>query len=112
MSADVAMKVLCIRWDTSTDAFFFYLTAIVVAASKISQLTKREVLRISSRIFDPLGLIAPTVLLLKITFQQLWECPLEWDDPVPHDIRNTWIAVINGLGDVADLRIPRWIGTG
>ena len=112
MFADVAMKVLGIRWDTSTDTFFFDSTAIVEAASKITHLTKREVLRISSRIFDPLGLIAPTVLLLKITFQRLWECPLEWDDPVPQDIRDTWSAVIKGLADVADLRIPRWIGAG
>ena len=112
MSADVAMKVLGIRWDTSTDTFFFDPTAIVEAASKITHVTKREVLRISSRIFDPLGLIEPTVLLLKITFQRLWECPLEWDDPVPQDIRDTWSAVIKGLADVADLRIPRWIGGG
>ena len=51
-------------------------------------------------------------MLLKITFQRLWECPLEWDDPVPQDIRDTWSAVIKGLADVADLRIPRWIGAG
>ena len=112
MSADVAMKVLGIRWDTSTDTLFFDPTAIVEAASKITHVTKREVLRISSRIFDPLGLIEPTVLLLKITFQRLWECPLEWDDPVPQGIRDTWSAVIKGLADVADLRIPRWIGAG
>jgi hypothetical protein len=69
MAANIPMKVLGIRWDTSIDAFFFDPTAIIEAGNQISQLTKRDVLRISSRIFDQIGLIAPTVLLLKITFQ-------------------------------------------
>jgi hypothetical protein len=64
MAAKIPMKVLGIRWDTSIDAFFFDPSAIIEAGKQISQLTKRDVLRISSRIFDPIGLLAPTVLLL------------------------------------------------
>jgi hypothetical protein len=36
-------------------------------------ITKRKILSISARIFDSIGFLAPTTLLLKIIYQQLWE---------------------------------------
>jgi hypothetical protein len=44
------------------------------AAVEIGEkITKRKILNISARIFDPIGFLAPTVLLLKIIYRKLWE---------------------------------------
>ena len=106
----------CARWPCSlgaltVDAFFFDPTAVIEAA-EIERPTMRDVLRVSSRIFDPLGLIAPTALLLKMIFQKLWEVCSGWDVSIPKKIQESWKTVMTGLAALAALRIPRWIGTG
>lgn len=55
-------KALGLRWDTETDTFHFQPDSVVKAALKEQEPTKRAIVKISSRIFDPLGLIAPVVL--------------------------------------------------
>ncbi|XP_045026421.1 uncharacterized protein LOC123470314 [Daphnia magna] len=65
-------KVLGIRWDTESDTFQFDPAPIIEAATELGELvTKRNILTISARVFDPIGFLAPTTLLLKIIYQKL-----------------------------------------
>ncbi len=67
---DGQQKALGLRWDTSSDSFKFDPTSIMQVAVEIGEkITKRKILSISARIFDPIGFLAPTVLLLKIIYQ-------------------------------------------
>ena len=67
-------KVLGMKWDTKGDVFRYDPTAIVEAvADHPTRISKRTLLRLSARVYDPMGLIAPTVLQLKMIFQKLWE---------------------------------------
>jgi Pao retrotransposon peptidase len=84
LDSSTSSKVLGIQWDTMVDAFFFDPTAVIEAA-EIERPTMRDVLRVSSRIFDPLGLIAPILLLLMI-FKQIWEVCSGWDVSIPQNI--------------------------
>ncbi len=69
---DGQQKVLGIRWDTESDTFKFDPSTIAV--EDLSEIvTKRKILSISARVFDPIGFLSPTVLLLKIIYQKLWE---------------------------------------
>lgn len=53
-------KVLGIRLDTESDMFQFDPTPIIKAATGFGDLvTKRSILRISARVFDPIGFLAP-----------------------------------------------------
>jgi Pao retrotransposon peptidase len=64
--------VLGIRWNTGSDSFQFDPTSICQAIEEVgTKITKRKILSISARIFDPIGFLAPTVLLLKIIYQKL-----------------------------------------
>jgi hypothetical protein len=63
-------KVLGIRLYTKSDNFQFEPSSIVKAAEEVGDvITKRKILSISARIFDPIGFLAPTNLLLKIIYQ-------------------------------------------
>jgi hypothetical protein len=67
-------KVLGIRCNTKSDNLQFEPSSIVEAAEEVGDvIMKRKILSISARIFDPIGFLTPTTLLLKIIYQQLWE---------------------------------------
>jgi len=108
---DGQQKVLGIRWDTRSDSFQFDPTSIIQAVEEVgTEITKRKILSISARIFDPIGFLAPTVLLLKIIYQKLWEKEIGWDQTAPAEIQKSWKLVMTGLIDFTQLKIPRWIG--
>ena len=45
-----------------------------------SEPTKRSVVSISARFFDPLGIISPVTVLFKIFCQKLCEAKVGWDE--------------------------------
>ncbi|GFT73792.1 integrase catalytic domain-containing protein, partial [Nephila pilipes] len=57
-------KVLGISWDPDRDVFYFDIENLLSFISKGTD-TKRFLLQVAGRIFDPLGLIAPYVIRLK-----------------------------------------------
>ena len=60
------------RWNTSSDTLA--LTNKTTLNTHEQLITKREVLRQqSSKIFDPLGIIAPITIRAKIFLQRLWQ---------------------------------------
>jgi hypothetical protein len=108
---DGQQKVLGIRWDTGSDSFKFDPASIIQAIEEVGEeITKRKILSISARIFDPIGFLSPTVLLLKIINQKLWEKEIGWDQAAPAEIQKSWKLVMTGLVDFTQLQIPRLIG--
>ena len=63
-------KVLGTNWNLEEDAIVMKLNKIIEFASNL-ELTKRNVLRIADKLFDPLGLIAPVIVVLKMLLQEL-----------------------------------------
>ena len=41
--------------------------------------------------FDILGWFSPAFIKVKNLLQQLWELKVDWDDPVPETVRNSWM---------------------
>ena len=72
-------KILGVAWNTHNDELSFCLSELVQYATSFP-VTKQSVLRITASIFDPLGLLAPFVIKLKMLFQQLCQDQLRWDD--------------------------------
>ena len=48
--------------------------------------TKRAVLAILAKIFDPLGLVSPYILQGKLLFQKIWRAGLDWNDPLTEEL--------------------------
>ena len=64
-----------------------------------------------ARLYDPLGWLAPIIVVGKILIQQLWLSNIEWDQPVDADTATSWLKLREQLPGLESLIIPRWLGT-
>ncbi|XP_055632550.1 uncharacterized protein LOC129773023 [Toxorhynchites rutilus septentrionalis] len=71
--------------------------------------TKRIVLADAARLFDPLGLVGPVVVLAKIFLQEIWKRKCDWDDPLPDDMQSFWMDYRRNLRALSSLSVPRWV---
>jgi len=62
-----------------------------------------------SRIFDPLGLLAPIVIQFKIIFQKLWLLNLDWNDPLPTKLADNWLKWRADLDTLQKFQLPRFV---
>ena len=69
--------------------------------------TKRGILKQTSTIFDPLGLVAPFVLRAKLILQELWRLGFDWDKPISGPLLDAWEAWKAELPLLATLAVPR-----
>ena len=71
-------KVLGMLWKPKVDELIFDFNAMLGAsAEKI--VSKREVLATTAKLFDPVGLISPIIVPLKLVFQKLCKQNKDWD---------------------------------
>ena len=72
-------KVLGVCWDVSTDQFIFDVNEVALLA-RDREPTKRHVVAIVGRFYDPLRFLSPTVMQFKMFFQELCQSKLSWDE--------------------------------
>ena len=60
-----------------------------------SEPTKRNILGIVGRFYDPLGYLAPITMCFKIFFQKLCEFKAGWDEPLPSELMLEWKMLID-----------------
>ena len=103
---DGKTKVLGIPWDTAGDKFEFDLSKIgeLIEGEKI---TKRKVLSSIAKLFDPLGIISPITVSMKILFQELCVEQYEWDEELNLDKKEKWESIIENLRSVGKISLPR-----
>ncbi|XP_038142217.1 uncharacterized protein LOC119784309 [Cyprinodon tularosa] len=94
-------RVLGVEWSITSDAFKFRVQA------KSNPLTRRGVLSTVASIYDPLGFIAPFVLLGKQILQQMCKDKVEWDQELPDYLKPQWESWIKDLPSLANMEIPR-----
>jgi len=63
-----------------------------------------------ARIFDPLGMLSPTIFYAKTIMQRLWIAQIDWDSKLPADISEEWCNFYHSLSWLREIRIPRYIG--
>ena len=119
-------KVLGIVWNPEEDCFHFEVklnfspkkkklrTGPDINREQIpkeipTNLTKRMILSQVNSIYDPLGLAGPFTVRAKIMMRRLWgsEAKLDWDDPVPEDVRRSWIEFFRDLFQMEEIKFKR-----
>ncbi|XP_055715003.1 uncharacterized protein LOC129809212 [Phlebotomus papatasi] len=104
--SDHIVKTLGMIWNPELDTFQ-YKVSLPVQSTEVS---KRQMLSTLARIFDPIGLINPIVVVAKMLLQEAWSYKdINWDTPVPTDLQRKWSAFMQDLPGVETLRIPRWV---
>ena len=84
------MKILGLNWDTMRDELRFEFVSVNSLPP-----TKKSVLKLSAKLFDPLGLLSLFVVNMKIWFQKLCVDKVNWDDR----LEGTILAKRNHLFD-------------
>lgn len=99
-------KVLGIEWRPERDEF-----CCALRLDPTPVFTKRGILSLVARIFDPLGFFAPSTFLAKSIMQRTWCGGLSWDAPLPEDIQGEWAAFVADLSSLLTIRVPRYINS-
>ncbi|GFX21667.1 integrase catalytic domain-containing protein [Trichonephila clavipes] len=97
-------KVLGLFWNSSSDTFGFQPSLELTPS-----LTKRLILSESSKIFDPLGLLSPCIVFMKIFYQKLWLTKTDWDSPIPQQLTEDWLKFQKAFNAINYLTVPRWV---
>ncbi|XP_043257967.1 uncharacterized protein LOC122400510 [Colletes gigas] len=105
LGEDESQKVLGVTWNPSEDTFRFRIDFCLPAKG-----TKRNILSIVSKIFDPLGWASPVIIVAKLMLQELWLLNKDWDDEIPADLCKKWHEYCEHLSQLREVRIPRWTG--
>ena len=63
-------KVLGIEWDTINDYLIYFFEDLVERFKSVLP-TKRSILGITAKFYDPVGLIQPVIIKLKLLFQEV-----------------------------------------
>ncbi|UYV78053.1 hypothetical protein LAZ67_15003314 [Cordylochernes scorpioides] len=100
---DLTINLLGLIWNATKDVFQ------VKVQDTMDVKTKRQLLSVIAQFFDPLGIISPSIILLKILMQDAWKLQLDWDDYLPDYIVNLWAQFKKEIGYLSRIMIPRYL---
>ncbi|CAB3980679.1 Hypothetical predicted protein [Paramuricea clavata] len=105
-ASDDKQKILGILWDSYEDNLIVDIKDVADLAQMV-QATKRNVISVSSKIYDPMGLISPLTINFKLLFQELCLAKGDWDHPLEGTLKCNWQKLVDNLQDVQPIVIPR-----
>ncbi|XP_018572523.1 uncharacterized protein LOC108911929 [Anoplophora glabripennis] len=103
--------VLGLSWYPNNDVLAITKNCIE-ASSGDRTITKRQILSMAQKVFDPIGFTCPTSLYPKLLLQKTWKQKLDWDDPVDEELKHDFCAWNKELDLLTSIRIPRCIKWG
>ena len=99
--------VLGIMWDKESDNLF--INTRNLNNIEFDKITKRTILSVAHKVFDPLGFLCPVMLAPRVLLQETWSKKFAWDDEVDLDIKKRFIKWGEELKEVNSIQIPRCI---
>ena len=101
------VKILGIYSDVIQDEFRFDLPDIIEFSESSLPVTNRSMLKLSAKIFDPVGLLTPFTFNMKIPFQSLCVEKVNWDESLEGEDLAKWKSFINDLKALKIICAPR-----
>ncbi|CAG4955148.1 unnamed protein product [Parnassius apollo] len=105
---DGTIKILGLTWNRNADCFQYTVNLPMPTTAPV---TKRAIISVIARLFDPLGWLAPSVIIAKVFIQKLWLAGVDWDQELTDDLINEWRPYREYLLLLTTVRNPRWLGT-
>ncbi|GAB0095822.1 uncharacterized protein DMENIID0001_112520 [Sergentomyia squamirostris] len=97
-----SIRTLGIVWHPQTDTFHFDPIEVP------EEVSKRIMLSITMRAFDPIGFIAPITIRGKLIVQKCFENILDWDEEPPDDLANDWTEYCKDIKNISQISLPRY----
>ena len=97
--------LLGVCWNRRRDDMGINLERILGHSKGAS--SKRELLRGTSKFFDPHGIYSPVLLVPKLMFQKVCSRKFSWDDPLPDDLAKCWMEWRDELPLLEEVRVQR-----
>ena len=106
-------KILGVCWNVGDDQLHFGFADIAHQARQVEPtVTKRNVVSIVGRFYDPLGFLSPIVIRFKILFQELCEKGQDWDQLLTPELLAKWKELIEELERCQVMSLPRCVLNG
>lgn len=98
-------KTLGVYWAPKGDFFSFSTHTLHFSETNF---TKRNILSLIARLYDPLGWVGPCTLYAKLIMQRVWEQELAWDEEVSGAIKQHFQNFLTDLSNLSQIKIARW----
>ena len=108
--SNTEQKVLGTNWNYVEDEFLFKFQTHVESARGLKP-TKRNVLRVIAGLYDPMGLVSPIIVKMKILLQDICKANYHWDADLNSELKTRWQRLISELEQVNTIRIPRCVSS-
>ena len=105
-SSSKVYKLLGLLWERSSDCFTFDFTKLTEYVQHLP-CTKRSLLRVSSKIFNPLRFLSRFVIKLKLMFQELCIEGSDWDTLISGVLTEQWNKVVMEMNELDSVKIPK-----
>ena len=99
-------KILGVPWNPSSDCLIFNISEFAQVANNL-QPTKRSLVGLVGKFYDPLVFLPPTTIRFKILFQKLCQAKIERDDHLPEGLVQEWKELVADLSEGGPTSIPR-----
>lgn len=99
--------VLGLHWNRFSD-----ILKVNVSWTKdvnLEKITKRTMLSVAHKVFDPIGFTSPVMICPKMMLQKTWKIGLTWDEEITGDLKNEFIGWFRELNILEEIEIPRYI---
>jgi len=85
------VQVLGMKWNPDDDTFNYNVSSTKFVSSK------RSMLSVIARIFDPLGFLSPVIFYVKHQLQCVWKAGVSWDERLPLALEKSWMSFVQEL---------------
>ncbi|GFX18130.1 uncharacterized protein TNCV_1578091 [Trichonephila clavipes] len=97
--------VLRLMWNVKEDTFSFSIS--YREAESKEEVTKRRILSLAHRYFEPIGFTCPLTLIPKLLIEECWKIETSWNSNLQIDIERKFERWKNQLIEIQDIKIPR-----
>ena len=101
-------KVLGVLWNVNSDEIILDFSNVVSTANEIEP-TKRHIVGLVGRFYDPIGLATPVIIKFKVFIQELCRANLKWDEILTGRLLGKWQSLLDEFGGCQPIRIPRYL---
>ena len=98
--------MLGVKWKPLDDQLVCGLSSLLRDITAMKR-TKGNVIGLSARIYDPLGLFSPITVQFKMLFQDVCAARLNWDEMLSGVLLTKWNCLLSGLEQSWTFCIPR-----